>query len=45
MLAAGRGRLNILTSWWNHDPTLRNARGETVAMFAAYRGELTQISR
>ena len=34
MLAAQSGCLNELPDHWDHDPTLKNNKGETVAMIA-----------
>jgi len=44
MWCARRGRLKELPPHKYHDPIVRNNDGWTVAMIAAYRGDITTLS-
>ena len=44
MIAAYNGHISTLPPQWEHDPTLRDNDGWTVAMYAAYDRHISTLS-
>ena len=45
MYASAGGYINKLPEWWEHDPTLKDNYGCTVAMIAACRGHINKLPK